>query len=73
VLARARLDDSGRPHLEPPDGGYLVTNLELDEAMRLLGGRNRRLVTASIVGLAAAILLLAVGGIGAVLSALLAG
>lgn len=73
VLARARLDDSGRPRLEPPDGGYLVTNLELDEAMRLLGGRNRRLVTTSIVGLAAAILLVAVGGIGAVLSALLAG
>jgi hypothetical protein len=72
LLARAGLDEAGRPRLEPPDGGYLVTNLELDEAMRLLGGGNRRLVTASIIGLLASILLVAVGGIGAVLTALLA-
>jgi hypothetical protein len=72
VLARAGLDEAGRPRLEAPDGGYLVTNLELDEAMRLLGGHNRRLVTASIVGLFVAALLVAAGGIGAVLSVLLA-
>lgn len=72
VLARAALDESGRPRLVPPDGGYLVTNLELDEAMRLLGGRNRRLVKASIVGLAVSIPLVAVGSIGAIVSALLA-
>ena len=72
VLARARIDESGRPRLEPPDRGYLVTNLELDEAMRLLGGRNRRLVAASIIGLAISIVLVAAGAIGAVLNALLA-
>lgn len=72
LLARAGLDEAGRPRLGPPDGGYLVTNLELDEAMRLLGGHNRRLVTASIVGLFVSILLVAAGGIGAVLSVLLA-
>ena len=72
LLARAVLDESGRPRLEPPAGGYLVTNLELDEAMRLLGGRNRRLVAASIVALVISIVLVAVGGIGAALSALLA-
>ena len=72
LLARARLDEAGRPRLEPPGGGYLITNLELDEAMRLLGGHNRRLVTASIVGLFVGALLVAAGGIGAVLSMLLA-
>ena len=72
LLARAGFDGAGRPRLEPPDGGYLVTNLELDEAMRLLGGHDRRLVTASIVGLFVSALLVAAGGIGAVLSVLLA-
>ena len=73
ILARATADESGRPRLEPPKGGFLITNLELDDAMRLLAGRNRRLVAASIVGLAVAVALLAIGGIGAFLSALLAG
>jgi hypothetical protein len=73
ILARVTADGSGRPRLEPPEGGFLVTNLELDDAMRLLAGRNRRLVAASIVGLALAVALLAIGGIGAFLSAALAG
>ncbi len=72
LLGRARRDDAGRVGLEPPDGGYLITNLELDEAMRLLGGRNRRLLTAGVVGLGVSIALLAVGGVGAFVSALLA-
>lgn len=73
LLARAERDESGRPRLEPPDGGFLVTNLELDDAMRLLGGRNRRLVTAAILGLAVSVALLAVGGVGTFLAAILAG
>lgn len=73
LIARAGRDDSGRPRLEPPDGGYLVTNLDLDDAMRLLGGRNRRLVSGAIIGLAIAVALLAIGAIGAVLIAMLAG
>jgi len=73
LLARPGRDGSGRPRLEPPDGGYIVTNLELDDAMRLLGGRNRRLVAGGIIGLGVSIALLAVGGIGAFLSALLSG
>lgn len=73
VLARVERDDRGRPDLVPPDGGYLVTNLELDAAMRLLGGPRRRLVSASIIGLGLSIALLAIGGIGAFLSAMLAG
>ncbi len=73
VLASARLDDAGRPRLEPPGGGFLVTNLELDEAMRLLGGRRGRLVALAIVALAASIVLVVVGGLGAIVSGLLAG
>lgn len=72
VLALATRDAAGRVRLEPPEGGYIVTNLALDDAMRLLGGRNRRLVAAAIVGLVIAAGLLAVGGIGAFASALLA-
>ena len=69
LLARARRDASGRVRLEPPDGGYLVTNLALADAMRLLGGRNRRLVSASVIGLGLSVALLVVGGVGALLSA----
>lgn len=72
LLARVRRDGTGRAFLEPPNGGYLVTNLALDDAMRLLGGRNRRLVSLGIVGLGISVALLAIGGAGAFLSALLA-
>lgn len=73
VLARPVRDDGGRTRLEAPEGGYLITNLALDDAMRLLGGPRRRLVSAAIIGLGIAIALLAIGGIGAFLSAMLAG
>jgi hypothetical protein len=73
VVARPRADMAGRVRLEPPDGGYLVTNLALDDAMRLLGGANRRLVTAAVVGIAASIALLAIGGIGSLISAFMGG
>ncbi len=73
LLARAERDGSGRPRLVPPDGGFLMTNLELDDAMRLLGGRHHRLASAAIIGLAVSVALLCVGGIGAVLTAIMAG
>ena len=70
VLARpARAE--GRLRLEPPPGGYLVTNVELDDAMRLLGGRNRRAAAASVVALAAALALVAIGSAGTLVVALL--
>lgn len=72
VLARPVRDAGGAISLEPPEGGYLITNLALADAMRLLGGRNRRLTAMAVIGLGGAIALLAVGGIGAFLSALLA-
>jgi hypothetical protein len=71
LLARARRDEGGRVVLEPPEGGYLVTNLALDDAMRLLGGGNRRLAALGVIAVGLSVASLAIGGIGAVLSALL--
>jgi hypothetical protein len=71
VLARPVRDEGGRTRLEPPNDGFLITNLALDDAMRLLGGRSRRSAAGGVIGLAIAIALLAIGGIGAFLSALL--
>ena len=71
ILARARRDDTGRVVLEPPEGGYLVTNLALDDAMRLLGGGNRRLATLGVIAVGLSVAMLAIGGIGAVMTALL--
>lgn len=71
VLARPIRDERGRLRLEPPPGGYLISSLELPDAMRLLGGRHRRTTAIAIICLALAIALLAIGGIGALLSALL--
>lgn len=72
VLARAAADEGGAVRLEPPEGGYLVTNLALPDAMRLLGGSNRRATAVGVIGLGVAIVLIAVGGIGAFVSAMLA-
>jgi hypothetical protein len=61
----------GQPALASPPGGYLITNLALPDAMRLLGGRRRRLVSGGIVGLGLSLALVAIGGIGALIAALL--
>jgi hypothetical protein len=71
VLARPVRDEGGRTRLEPPNDGFVITNLALDDAMRLLGGRSRRSAAGGVIGLAIAIALLAIGGIGAFLSAFL--
>ena len=73
IVAQPRTDDEGRPRLEPPDGGYLVTNLALDDAMRLLGGTNRRLASGGVIGVAIGTVLVCVGGIGSALLAVLPG
>ena len=72
VVARAVADERGAVALEPPDGGYLISNLELPDAMRLLGGRHRRAAAGAVIAMGMAIALMVVGGIGAILSALLA-
>lgn len=46
VLASITRDAAGDIALAPPRGGYLVSSLELDDAMRLLGGPRPRLLLA---------------------------
>ena len=44
VLAEVDRDVDGGARLRPPAGGYIISTLELDDAMRLLGGRRRELL-----------------------------
>jgi hypothetical protein len=69
VLARTIRDPDGTTRLEPPDGGYLVSTVALDDAMRLLAGPHRRAAASGVIGLGVAIALLAIGGIGALITA----
>ena len=46
VLASVVRDEAGAPWLRPPPGGYVISTLELDDAMRLLGGPHRRVLLA---------------------------
>jgi hypothetical protein len=71
VLAQPIRGADGTVRLEPPEGGYLISNLALDDAMRLLGGRHRRAAVAGVVGLALGIALVTIGGVGAVVAALI--
>ncbi|HEX9609603.1 MAG TPA: hypothetical protein VGA26_02360 [Candidatus Limnocylindria bacterium] len=69
VLARVADRPGGLVALEPPEGGYLITNLALDDAMRLLGGRHRRLTAAAVAGVGAGSILAMVGLVGALVAA----
>ena len=71
VLARVADRAEGGVTLEPPDGGYLVTNLPLDDAMRLLGGRHGRLSAAAVAGLGLGAILAFAGLVGALVAAVL--
>jgi len=66
VLAQVRAHGSQRASLEPPEGGFVISSLELDAAMRLLGGQHRRQLTFAI-GLLALGGVLLIGGLLAVL------
>ena len=59
VLAVPERNASGRLRLTPPPGGFLVANVELDTAMRLLAGPRRARMLAgfaiSVVGAAAVV------------------
>jgi hypothetical protein len=70
VLARP-VREAGRVRLEPPPGGYVISTLALDDAMRLLGGRHRRAVAVAVVGIGIGVALLAIGLVGAVLAGLI--
>jgi hypothetical protein len=60
VLAEVGRAPDGSAALIPPRGGFVITGLELDEAMRLLGGPRRRWLIAGsaamVVGIVAAAL-----------------
>lgn len=55
VLARAVREADGGLALRPPPGGYVISSLELPDAMRLLGGPRRRwlLIGSAMVALGA--------------------
>jgi hypothetical protein len=71
VLAKPMRDADGTIRLEPPEGGYLISTLALDDAMRVLGGQHRRAAAAGVVGIGLGIACVAIGGIGALLAALI--
>lgn len=56
VLAEVRRGRQGEVNLSPPPGGYVISALELDDAMRVLGGHRPRLLLAgaAVVVVAAA-------------------
>ncbi len=61
-----------RPSLEPPAGGFVMSNLELDDAMRLLGGEHRRWLGLLIGGVMAGACLLLIGAFGVIIGLSLA-
>jgi hypothetical protein len=71
VVAIPRRLAGGGVALDPPPGGYLISNLALPDAMRLLGGRRRRLAAGGVIWIALGAALLAVGVVGAWLATLL--
>jgi hypothetical protein len=73
VLARPVAEAGGSVRLDPPEGGFVITNLALDDAMRLLGGSHRRGVAIAVIGVAVGVALVAIGTVGAIGLALLGG
>ncbi len=71
VLANVRIADDGSASLAPPAGGYVLSSLALDDAMRLLGGRRRTLLAAALIGLIGGTALALAGAFGAALAILL--
>ena len=71
IVARPIRGEDGRVRLEPPPGGYVISNLALDDAMRLLGGPRRRVAAIGVAGVGVGIALVVIGGLGALTAALL--
>jgi hypothetical protein len=70
VLARVALDQHDEPHLQPPEGGFVISSLELDDAMRLLGGRHRRALPVALGLLVSGSALTVIGLVAAAIAAL---
>jgi hypothetical protein len=71
VLTNITRDEEGRIALAPPHGGYVISALELEDAMRLLGGPRPRLMLAGTASVALSVVLLA-GALVALIAALAA-
>jgi hypothetical protein len=71
VLANATLQRPGVVSLQPPSGGFVISALELDAAMRLLGGRHRRQLPFAIGSVAAGLAVAVIGLLGAITVAIL--
>lgn len=69
LLARPERDPAGSVVLRPPDGGFVISAVALEDAMRLLGGTNRRAAAYAVVGVAIGVALAAIGGIGLIATA----
>lgn len=59
LLAVVTRDLDGRVSLAPPPGGYILSALDLDDAMRVLGGQHPRRMLAGIAALIGSVVLLA--------------
>ncbi len=70
VLARVERGPDGAIRLAPPRGGYVIATLELDEALRLLGGRRRGLLAVAAVAVVGGALLVTMGIVFAIAAAL---
>lgn len=68
LLALVRRNTAGQLRLEPPPGGFVVSTVELDAAMRLLGGPRRRLLLAGAAIMLVGAMLVAGAVIGAVVA-----
>src|SRR5437899_3057358 len=73
VLAQVRVAGGGGAGLEPPPGGFVISALELDAAMRLLGGPHRRQLALAIAVLAVGGLLLVAGVVAGLANLIAAG
>ncbi|MEO8245822.1 MAG: hypothetical protein ABI622_01760 [Chloroflexota bacterium] len=60
VLARVEHGKNGGVSLVPPPGGYVISSLELDAGLRLLGGRRGRLL-GGVATVVAGVLVAAIG------------
>lgn len=69
LLAVVRRDPAGL-RLEPPRGGFVLSVLDLDASMRLLGGPRRRLMLAGFAGLIGGAVVLVLSAAAAVLQLL---
>jgi hypothetical protein len=69
VLAAVERTEGGAVRLVPPPGGFVISSLELDAGLRLLGGRRGRLL-GGVAAVAGGVLLSLIGLVGWVLAVL---